>query len=188
MENSELLGVIDSMVWTKKAAIFLLLLDRALVNLESANLTHDRCEEAIDLCWQWMSDRSVDGDHLAYYLDSDEMQNGPLAEQNFESDSLQQNSLILILLVVGFFAHRAYEFSGQQEKMSASIAEANEGAIDYIVDYVDKTDLRSVLFGFLSKSETFSGGAFMIRAPWGDEQYWRGRETKDNKKGDRFIL
>ncbi|WP_052719941.1 hypothetical protein [Pseudomonas ogarae] len=87
------------------------------------------------------------------------MQNGPLAEQNFESDSLQQNSLILILLVVGFFAHRAYEFSGQQEKMSASIAEANEGAIDYIVDYVDKTGLRSVLFGFLSKSKTFCGGS-----------------------------
>ncbi|WWF45897.1 Imm6 family immunity protein [Pseudomonas trivialis] len=102
MDNKEALNLIDSMRWIKKASIFLLLLDYALRNLDSASGTQEKCQEAVDRCWQWLSDRGLSADELAYYLDSDEMQSGPLAEGNFASESVEQNSLILILLVVGF--------------------------------------------------------------------------------------
>ncbi|XCY78006.1 hypothetical protein QLG25_27960 [Pseudomonas sp. CBR-F] len=39
MDNEEALKVIDSMMWVKKASIFLLLLDYALRNLDSASDT-----------------------------------------------------------------------------------------------------------------------------------------------------
>ncbi|WP_231666430.1 Imm6 family immunity protein [Pseudomonas quasicaspiana] len=87
----------------KKASIFLLLLDYALRNLESASGTQEKCQEAVDRCWLWLSEGGLSAYELSYYLDSDEMQNGPLAEENFASESVEQNSLILILLVVGFF-------------------------------------------------------------------------------------
>eukprot|EP01133_Synstelium_polycarpum_P008242 gene8242-9690_t len=92
MDNKEALKVIDSMMWVKKASIFLLLLDYALRNLDSASDTQKKY--------------------------SDDMQSGPLAEGNFASESVEQNSLILILLVIGFFANKAYKIVGLQEKMS----------------------------------------------------------------------
>ncbi|WP_434572507.1 Imm6 family immunity protein [Pseudomonas sp. Z3-6] len=150
MDNKEAIDLIGGMMWTKKAAVFLLVLDHALSNLESAVVTHSKCKEAVELCWVWLSDHSVSADRLAYFLDSDEMQNGPLAEHNFKSESLEQDSLILIMLVVGFFAHQAYKVSGQQKKMSASVCEADEGAAEYIVDYIYKVGLINILSVYLS--------------------------------------
>lgn len=42
MDNEEALKVIDSMMWVKKASIFLLLLDYALRNLDSASDTQKK--------------------------------------------------------------------------------------------------------------------------------------------------
>ena len=150
MENKEALNLIDSMRWIKKASIFLLLLDYALRNLDSASGTQEKCQEAVDRCWKWLSDRGVGVDELAYYLDSDEMQSGPLAERNFASESVEQNSLILILLVVGFFANRAYKIAGLQEQMSEPICEADESSAVYIVDYIERVGLSDVLNYYLS--------------------------------------
>lgn len=70
------------MMWVKKASIFRLLLDYALRNLDSASDTQKKCQEAVEKCWRWLSDRGLSADELAYYLDSDDMQSGPLAEGN----------------------------------------------------------------------------------------------------------
>ncbi|MFL1480207.1 Imm6 family immunity protein, partial [Pseudomonas grimontii] len=109
MSYSESLSVLEGQMWVKRAAIFLLILDQALDNLSSAPATYTKCSEAIELCWSWLTDRSLSPEQLAYYLDSDEMQNGPLGEHHFITESLEQDSLILILLVIGFFAHQAYK-------------------------------------------------------------------------------
>ncbi|AHL32074.1 hypothetical protein CD58_03840 [Pseudomonas brassicacearum] len=150
MDNKEVLKVIDSMMWAKKASIFLLLLDYALRNFDSASGTQEKCQEAVDRCWLWLSDRGVSADELAYYLDSEEMQSGPLAEENFASESVEQNSLILILLVIGFFANKAYKVAGLQEQMSESICEADESSAVYIVDYIGRVGLSGVLSVYLS--------------------------------------
>jgi len=154
MDNKEALKVIDSMMWTKKASIFLLLLDYALRNFDSASGTQEKCQEAVDRCWLWLSDRGVSADELAYYLDTEEMQSGPLAEENFASESVEQNSLILILililLVIGFFANKAYKVAGLQEQMSESICEADESSAVYIVDYIGRVGLSGVLSVYLS--------------------------------------
>lgn len=150
MDNKEALKVIDSMVWMKKASIFLLLLDYALRNLDSASSTQEKCQEAVDRCWLWLSDRGLSADELAYYLDSGEMQSGPLAEENFASESVEQNSLILILLVIGFFANKAYKVAGLQEQMSEPICEADESSAVYIVDYIGRIGLSGVLSVYLS--------------------------------------
>ena len=152
MDNKQALNLIDSMRWIKKASIFLLLLDYALRNLDSASGTQEKCQEAVDRCWQWLSDRGLSADELAYYLDSDEMQSGPLAEGNFASESVEQNSLILILLVVGFFANRAYKTAGLQEQMSEPICEADESSAVYIVDYIERIGLSDTLSAYLSAS------------------------------------
>ncbi|WP_347929562.1 Imm6 family immunity protein [Pseudomonas helvetica] len=150
MDNKETLEVIDSMVWVKKASIFLLLLDYALRNLDSASSTQERCQEAVNRCWLWLSDRALSADELAYYLDSDEMQSGPMAEENFASESVEQNSLILILLVIGFIANKAYKVAGLQEQMSEPICEADESSSVYIVDYIGRIGLSGVLSVYLS--------------------------------------
>lgn len=150
MDNKEALSVIDSMMWIKKASIFLLLLDYALRNLNSASDTQEKCQEAVDRCWLWLSDRGVSAHELAYYLDSDEMQSGPLAEENFASESVEQNSLILILLVIGFFANKAYKVAELQEQMSEPICEADESSAVYIVDYIERTGLSDMLSAYLS--------------------------------------
>ncbi|RMS27982.1 Imm6 family immunity protein [Pseudomonas syringae] len=150
MEYKSALKVIDNMVWVKKASIFLLLLDYALRNLDSMSVTRERCQEAVDICWLWLTDRGVSADKLAYYLDSDEMQGGPLAEENFASESVEQNSLILILLVIGFFANKAYKLAGLQKEMSESICEADDSSTVYIVDYIDRIGLSGVLSTYLS--------------------------------------
>lgn len=152
MDNKEALKVIGSMMWVKKASIFLLLLDYALRNLDSASDSQEKCQEAVDRCWRWLSDRGLSADDLAYYLDSDEMQNGPLAEGNFASESVGQNSLILILLVIGFFANKAYKSAGLQEQMSEPICEADESAAVYIVDYIERIGLSDKLSAYLSAS------------------------------------
>ncbi|MDY0936075.1 Imm6 family immunity protein [Pseudomonas viridiflava] len=152
MDNKEALNLIDSMRWIKKASIFLLLLDYALRNLDSASGTQEKCQEAVDRCWQWLSDRELSADELGYYLDSDEMQGGPLAEGNFASESVEQNSLILILLVVSFFANRAYKTAGLQEQMSEPICEADESSAVYIVDYIERIGLFDILSVYLSAS------------------------------------
>ncbi|SCW81799.1 MULTISPECIES: Imm6 family immunity protein [unclassified Pseudomonas] len=150
MGNKEALKVIVSMMWVKKASIFLLLLDYALRNLDSAGGTQEKCQEAVDRCWLWLSNREVSAGELASYLDSEEMQSGPLAEENFASESVEQNSLILILLVVGFFANKAYKVAGLQEQMSESICEADESSTVYIVDYIGRIGLSGVLSVYLS--------------------------------------
>jgi hypothetical protein len=150
MDNKEALKLIDSMMWIKKASIFLLLLDYALRNLDSASGTQEKCQEAVDRCWLWLSDRGLSAHELAYYLDSDEMQSGPLAEENFASESVEQNSLILILLVIGFFANKAYKIAGLQEQMSEPICEADESSAVYIVDYIERIGLSDVLNAYLS--------------------------------------
>ena len=150
MDNKETLKVIDSMMWIKKASIFLLLLDYALGNLDSASDTQKKCQEAVDRCWRWLSDREVSAAELAYYLDSEEMQSGPLAEGNFASESVEQNSLILILLVIGFFANKVYRVTGLQEQMSEPICEADESSAVYIVDYIDRIGLSDMLSSYLS--------------------------------------
>ncbi len=136
---------LHAMPWIKKAAVFLLVLDHALDNLKSSAATHETCKQAINLCWQWLSDRTVTGAALAHYLDCDELQNGPLAERNFAAGSIEQDSLILVLLVTGFFAHQAYKDSGQGAMMSAAVGEAGEGAVPDIVEFIDKVGLLSVL-------------------------------------------
>lgn len=150
MDNKEALKVIDNMMWMKKASIFLLLLDYALRNFDSASGTQEKCQEAVDKCWLWLSDRRVSADELAYYLDSEEMQSGPLAEENFASEGVEQNSLILILLVIGFFANKAYEVAGLQEQMSEPVCEADESSAVYIVDYIGRVGLSGVLSVYLS--------------------------------------
>jgi SOS response regulatory protein OraA/RecX len=149
MDNKKALDVVNSMVWIKKASIFLLLLDYALRNLDMASGTQEKCQEAIDRCWLWLSDRELSADELAYYLEADEMQSGPLAEENFASESVEQNSLILILLVIGFFAHRAYKIAGLQEQMSEPISEADESSAVYIVDYIERVGLFDKLSVYL---------------------------------------
>lgn len=150
MDNKEALKVIDSMMWVKKASIFLLLLDYALRNLDSASDTQKKCQEAVDKCWRWLSDRGLSADELAYYLDSDDMQSGPLAEGNFASESVEQNSLILILLVIGFFANKAYKIVGLQEQMSEPVCEADESSAVYIVAYIERIGLSDKLSVYLS--------------------------------------
>ncbi|MCQ3031994.1 Imm6 family immunity protein [Pseudomonas syringae] len=150
MDNNEALRVIGNMKWIKKASIFLLLLDYALRNLESASGTQEKCQEAVDRCWLWLSERGLSAYELSYYLDSDEMQNGPLAEENFASESVEQNSLILILLVVGFLANKAYKVAGIQEQMSEPVCEADENSVVYIVDYIERIGLSDVLSVCLS--------------------------------------
>ncbi|MBI6834903.1 Imm6 family immunity protein [Pseudomonas syringae] len=150
MEYKSALKFIDNMVWVKKASIFLLLLDYALRNLDSMSVTRERCQEAVDICWLWLIDRGVSADKLAYYLDSDEMQGGPLAEEKFAFESVEQNSLILILLVIGFLANKAYKLAGLQKEMSESICEADESSTVYIVDYIDRIGLSGVLSAYLS--------------------------------------
>lgn len=145
MSKDEKVKIAGDIPWAKKASVFLLLLDDVLRNLKSASVTQEICEEAIGTCWLWLSDRGVSADKLAYYLDSDEMQSGPLAEENFASGSVAQNSLNLILLVVGFFANKAYRIAGQQEKISESICEADEGAEAYIIGYIDRVGLSDRL-------------------------------------------
>jgi hypothetical protein len=76
MSYSESLSVLEGQMWVKRAAIFLLILDQTLDNLSSAPATYTKCSEAIELCWSWLTDRSLSPEQLAYYLDSDEMQNG----------------------------------------------------------------------------------------------------------------
>ncbi|MDY0836683.1 Imm6 family immunity protein [Pseudomonas sp. SED1] len=149
MDNKEALKVINSMMWIKKASIFLLLLDYALRNFDAASDTQEKCQEAVDRCWRWLSDRGLSADDLAYYLDSDEMQSGPLAEGNFATESVEQNSLILILLVVGFFANKAYKIAGLQEQMSEPICEADESSAVYIVDYIERIGLSDKLSAYL---------------------------------------
>ncbi|OLY74448.1 hypothetical protein AU074_26235 [Pseudomonas sp. ATCC PTA-122608] len=149
MDNKEALKVINSMMWIKKASIFLLLLDYALRNFDAASDTQEKCQEAVDRCWRWLSDRGLSADDLAYYLDSDEMQSGLLAEGNFATESVEQNSLILILLVVGFFANKAYKIAGLQEQMSEPICEADESSAVYIVDYIERIGLSDKLSAYL---------------------------------------
>lgn len=144
METRNVLNALEGMIWVKKASIFLLSLDHVLNNFEAKSDTQIKCAEAVDRCWSWLGGRSVSADDLAYYLDSDEMQEGPLGEHNFASDSVGQNSLILVLLVVGFVANQAYRASGLQDKMSASICEADEGAAEYIVDYIFRLGMGGV--------------------------------------------
>ncbi|MCQ3001525.1 Imm6 family immunity protein [Pseudomonas syringae] len=148
MAEKEITIAIASMAWTKKASVFLLLLDQVLKGLDSSNSTWEKCAEARDTCRLWLSAKRCDPEHLAYYLDSDEMQNGVLSEQNFADGSLEQNSLVLILLIVGFFANQAYKFSDSQENMSAAVCEADEGSVEYIVDYVERVNM----LGFLRDS------------------------------------
>ncbi|MBC3300070.1 hypothetical protein H0Z09_02935 [Pseudomonas sp. SWRI18] len=145
------ISVLEAQKWIKKASIFLLVLDKVLDNLSSTPTTHTKCSEAIELCWSWLSERNVSPEQLAYFLDSDEMQNGSLAEHHFTTASLEQDSLILILLVIGFFAHQAYESSGRQEEMSASVNEAGEQVVESIVEYIYKVGLADVLDIYLSK-------------------------------------
>ncbi|WP_447891929.1 Imm6 family immunity protein [Pseudomonas marginalis] len=151
MSYSENLSVLEGQMWVKRAAIFLLILDQTLDNLSSAPATYTKCSEAFELCWSWLTDRSLSPEQLAYYLDSDEMQNGPLGEHHFITESLEQDSLILILLVIGFFAHQAYKVSGRQERMSASVNEAGEQAVEYIVEYIYKVGAGGVLDVYLPK-------------------------------------
>lgn len=145
------LSVLEAQNWIKKAAIFLLVLDQVLDNLSSTPATYTKCSEAIELCWSWLLDKNVNPDELAYFLDSDETQNGPLAEHHFTTASLEQDSLILILLVIGFFAHQAYKASGRQEEMSASVNEAGEQVVESIVEYIYKAGVGDVLDIYLSK-------------------------------------
>jgi len=153
MEINDTLDALARISWIKKFTVFLLSLDHALENLNSKNATYSACHEAITLCWTWLADRTVSGEQLAYYLDSDEMQNGPLAESNFSENSLEQNSLILILLVVGLFAHRAYTIDGRTQEMSESVCEANEDATEYIVDYIKRTGLLDIFNIHLTTKE-----------------------------------
>lgn len=154
MDRQAISRQVSEMPWIKKAAVFLLVLDHALENITSSTSTHETCKEAIDLCWQWLSDRNVTGEALAHYLDSDELQDGPLAESNFANGSVEQDSLILIVLVIGFFAHQAYKVSGEHAKMSASVCEADEGAAQYIVDFIDKVGVLDVLGVHLPAAHT----------------------------------
>lgn len=152
MTDKEITAALTQMAWAKKASILLLLIDQVLKGFDVSNLTWKQCAEARDTCRLWLSGERCDPEKLAYYLDSDEMQNGALSEQNFADDSLEQNSLILVLLVVGFFANQAYKVSGRQEKMSAVVCEADEGSIEYIVDYVERVGMLGVLRVYSSLS------------------------------------
>lgn len=149
MDKKEALQVIDSMMWIKKASIFLLLLDYVLPNLESASETQGQCQEAVAKCWQWLSDRGPNAAEIGYYLDADEMQSGPLAEGNFASGSLEQDSLILILLVIAFFANKVYKITGLQAEMSEQVCEADESSAVYIVDYIERIGLSEVLNSYV---------------------------------------
>lgn len=149
MHNNFHLEQINQLCWTKKSAIFLLIADHAILSLKSSPSTMLSCDEAIKKCWQWIADKSIKPDQLAQYIDSEEIQNGPLSESLFEDDSIEQNSMILIILIIGYFSHRAYLESNQQHAMSEPIAEANEHSAEYIIDYIKKANLLEILDTYL---------------------------------------
>jgi hypothetical protein len=107
-------------------------------------------KKVINLCWNWLGHGEVEPKDLAFYIDSDLALDGSLAEQNFAGGSEEQNSLILVLLVVAFFANRAYRVVGLQHQMSESINEAGEESEEYIIDYIEKLGLKNLLcqYGF----------------------------------------
>ncbi|WP_458376179.1 Imm6 family immunity protein [Pseudomonas pergaminensis] len=149
MDNKQVLALVNDLPWTQKATIFLRVIDHVLNSFSTQVATQEKCREAVKLCWSWLQDHSVEPDRLAYYLDSEEMQDGPLAEHLFVEGSLEQDSLILVLLVVGFFAHEAYKQAGRSKEMSAAITEADEGAAEYIVDYIGRVGLVDKLSTYL---------------------------------------
>jgi len=149
MDNKQILNLVNCLSWPKKATTFLLVIDHSLNNFSTQAATQEKCREAFKLCWSWLQDQNVEPDQLAYYLDSEEMQEGPLAEHLFADGGIEQDSLILVLLVVGFFAHEAYKRAGRSKEMSAAMVEADEEAAEYIVDYIGKVGLSDVLITYL---------------------------------------
>lgn len=136
---------LQALPWTTQAAIYLNTVTPALAHLEGAPDAHTLCAEALQQCWQALTDEQVSADQLARYLDSDELQNGPLCEFQFPPGTLQRHSLILLMLVVGYCAHQLYLRAGQRQAMSASISEAGDGVVAYIVEYVEKAGLSTQL-------------------------------------------
>jgi hypothetical protein len=113
-----------------------LLAEKILINLETYADTHSACSNAIDTCWTWLSDRdAVLPSDLAYYVDAGETSFGSLDELRFENDSIEKSSLIFIVMVIGYFAHKAYWVAGIPKQMSESVCEANDNLLPEFFKY-----------------------------------------------------
>jgi hypothetical protein len=84
-------------------------------------------------------------------VDSNEVQQGCLDEGNFESGGVEQNSLIFILMVVGYFANRAYRLSSLSDQMSESICEANDNLLPYFLEFADQLGCGGFIYDHLSE-------------------------------------
>lgn len=103
------------------------------------------------MCWHWLAHAGVDPKDLSFYIDSDLTINGCLDERNFIGGSREQDSLILILLVVGFVANKAYKVAGVEHQMSEQVTEAGEESVGYIVGYVKRLGFESLLESMLHR-------------------------------------
>lgn len=149
-ENSQLL----SQSWARKASIFLLGAEKVINNLCSTQETYAVCQEAVNKCWLWLSDSSLVLPHeLSYYIDDEHVQSGCLNEKIFVEGSVEQNTLIFILMVVALFANRSYSVSGIPEAMSESVCEADDSLLPFFFDLSSSLGVE----GFL-RSHLINGG------------------------------
>jgi hypothetical protein len=142
---------IHAATWSEKAAGFLFISKAATANFLKGSETQLECRRAIGLCWHWLAHAGVDPKDLSFYIDSDLTINGCLDERNFIGGSREQDSLILILLVVGFVANKAYKVAGVEHQMSEPVTEAGEESVDYIVGYVKRLGFESLLESMLHR-------------------------------------
>ena len=138
--------------WGKKASVLLLVAEKVFNNLKSHVDAYNVCEKAVNDCWVWLGDREmVSPQSISYYVDSDEVQQGCLDESNFESGGVEQSSLIFILMVVGYFANRAYLVSGISDQMSESVCEANDNLLPCFLEFADQLGHKDFIFYYLGR-------------------------------------
>lgn len=73
---------------------------------------------------------------LYYCLGLDEMQDVPLAEQKFASGSFEQDSLVLILLVVGFFLIKLISFQVSKRECPLQYVRRMRGWLNMLLTIV----------------------------------------------------
>jgi hypothetical protein len=105
----------------------------------------DVCRQAIQKCKEWLNTEDITPEALAEYIDADETTNPWMQESVFRSDPDGLNALVFITMVVGHVAHYAYLRAGKAERMSETIAEADENILGPMVDYGKKYGLHELV-------------------------------------------
>jgi hypothetical protein len=145
------LEFIQAATWPEKAASFLLISKAATASFPKDSETQIECRRAIGLCWHWLAHEAVDPKDLSFFIDSDLTINGSLDERKFIDGSREQDSLILILLVVAFLANKAYRVAGLKHQMSEPVSEAGEESVGYIFGYIKRLGFESLLETMLNQ-------------------------------------